>query len=67
MSSFFCTIGEELARTVDATPNPLLSGNYGDINNIAGFRSRTNEAKEIGDALAKTKISKSYGNDNVSC
>ena len=67
MNSFFCTIGEELASKIDATPNPLLSGDYFDKNNIARFRFRTIEVQEIRDALAKTKTSKSFGNDNISC
>ena len=67
MNSFFCTLGEELASTLDATPNPLLSGNYFDTNNSAMFRFRTIEVQEIRDALAKTKTSKSFGNDNISC
>ena len=52
MNSFFCTIGEELASKIDATPNPLLSGDYFDTNNIARFRIRTIEVQEIRDALA---------------
>ena len=67
MNSFFCTIGEELASKIDATPNPLLSGDYGDTNNNVGFRFRTTEVQEIRDALAKAKTSKSIGNDNISC
>ena len=67
MNNFFCTIGEKLASKIDATPNPLLSGDYGDTNNNIGFRFRTIEVQEIRDALAKAKTSKSFGNDNISC
>ena len=67
MNSFFCTVGEELASKIDATPNPLLSGDYGDTKNNLGFRFRTIEVQEIRDALAKAKTSKSFGNDNISC
>ena len=67
MNNFFCTIGEKLACKTDATPNPLLSGDYGDTNNNVGFRFRTIEVQEIRDALAKAKTSKSFGNDNISC
>ena len=67
MNNFFCTIGEKLASKIDATPNPLLSGDYGDTNNNVGFRFRTIEVQEIRDALAKAKTSKSFGNDNISC
>ena len=57
MNSFFCTIGEKLASKIDATPNQLLSGDYGDINNYVGFMFRTIELQEIRDTLAKAKTS----------
>ena len=67
MNSFFCKIGEKLASKIVATPNPLLSGDHCDTNNVVGFRFRTIEVQEIRDALAETKTSKSFGNDNISC
>ena len=67
MNSFFCTIGEKLASKIDAVPNPLLSGDYGDTNYNVGLRFRTIEVQEISDAFAKAKTSKSFGNDNISC
>ena len=67
MNSFFCKIGEKLASKIVATPNPLLSGDHCDTNNVVGFRFRTIEVQEIRDALAKTKASKSFANDNIPC
>ena len=52
MKSFFCTVGEELACKIDATPNPLLSGDYGDTNKNVGFRFRTIEVQVIRGSLA---------------
>lgn len=66
MNSFFCTIGEELASKIDATPTPLLSGDYDDTVNSVKFRFKIIEVQEIRDAIAKTKTSKSFGNDNIS-
>lgn len=66
MNSLFCTIGEELASKFDATPNPFLSGDYGDTNNIAGFRSRTIEVRKSGMHLPRLKL-QSFGNENISC
>ena len=37
MNTFFCTIGEKSACKIDGTPNPLLSGDYGDTNNYVGL------------------------------
>ena len=67
VNSFFCTIGAKLASKIDAIPNPLLSGDYGDTNNNVGFRFRIIEVQEIRDALAKAKSSKNFGNDNIRC
>ena len=67
MNSYFCSIGTELASKIDHSPNPLLSGDY-HINDKPGkFKLKPVTVQEIRDALAKAKISKSFGNDNISC
>ena len=67
MNSFFCTIGEKLASKIDATPNPLLSGDFTERSNNVQFQFRTVGVQEIRDAIAKTKTSKSFGSDSISC
>ena len=67
MNSFFCTIGEKLASKIDATPNPLLSGDFTERSNNVQFQFRTIGVQEIRDAIAKTKTSKSFGSDSISC
>ena len=67
MNNFFCTIGEKLASEIDAAPNPLLSGDYAGSDSSVRFQFRTIEVQEVRDAIAKTKTSKSFGKDNISC
>ena len=67
MNSFFCTIGEKLASKIDATPNPLLSGGLTERGNNFQFQFQTIGVQEIRDAIAKTKTSKSFGSDSISC
>ena len=33
MNTFFCAIREKLASKIDATPNPLLSGDFAESGN----------------------------------
>ena len=67
MNGFFCTIGETLASKFRAVPNPLLAGDYGGGDQSFRFQFRTIDVKEIRDAIAKTKTSKSFGKDSISC
>ena len=67
MNSSFCSIGEKLASKIDATPNPLLSGDFTERSNNVQFQFRTIRVQEIRDAIAKTKTSKSFGSDSISC
>ena len=65
MNSYFCSIGNELASKIDHSPNPLLSGDY-HINDKSGkFKLKPVNVEDIRDALAKAKISKTSGNDNI--
>ena len=66
MNKFFCSVGKTLAADIDVTPNPLLSGEFGinDGGKIFNFRA-INEG-DLQKAMAKMKIKKSFGNDNIS-
>ena len=67
MNTFFCTIGEKLASKIDAAPNPLLSRGFTERGNNVQFQFRTIGVQEIRDAIVKTKTSKSFGSDSISC
>ena len=67
MNNFFCTIGEKLANKIDAAPNPLLSGDFAGSDSSVRFLFRAIEVKEIREAIAKMKTSKSFGKDSISC
>ena len=67
MNNFFCTIGEKLANKIDAAPNPLLSGDFAGSDSSVRFQFRAIEVKEIREAIAKMKTSKSFGKDSISC
>ena len=67
INRFFCTIGENLASKIEAVPNPLLSWNFDNTNDNVKFKFRMIEVQEIKNAISKTKSSKSFGNDNISC
>ena len=66
MNQFFCSVGKKLAADIDVTPNPLLSGEFSinDGGKIFNFRA-INEG-DLQKAMAKMKIKKSFGNDNIS-
>ena len=66
MTSFFCSVGKDLADKIDSSPNPLLSGDYDVNKNKAKFRFKTIEVQEIRDAFATVKTAKSFGTDNIS-
>ena len=66
MNSYFCSIATELANEIDHSSNPLLSGEYHINAKSEKFNFRPINAQDIRDALAKTKISKSFGHDNIS-
>ena len=61
MNNFFCAIGEKLASKINAIPNPLLSGDYGDINNNVGSMFRTIEIQEIRMHLPRLKLQRALG------
>ena len=66
MNSYFCSIGTELASKIDYSLNSILSGDYHISDKSEKFNFRPVNVRDIRDALAKAKISKSFGNDNIS-
>ena len=66
MNSYFCSIATELANEIDHSSNPLLSGEYHINDKSEKFNFRPINVQDIRDALAKAKISKSFGHDNIS-
>ena len=66
MNKYFCSVGKDLAGKIDKSPNPLLSGDY-DINPLKStFPFNSIQVQHVGEALGKIKVSKSFGNDNIS-
>ena len=66
MNSYFFSIGTELASKIDRSVNPLLSVDYHIRDESEKINFRPVNVREIRDALAKAKISKSFGKDNTS-
>ena len=66
MNKYFYTIGSDLADKIQPAANPLLSGEYEVNKDRAKFRFKTIELKDIRDAFAKVKTTKSFGIDNIS-
>ena len=66
MNNFFCTIGRDLADKAQPAANPLLSGEYEVNKDKAKFHFKIIELKDIRDAFAKVKTTKSFGIDNLS-
>ena len=66
ISSYFCSVDNDLADKISPVPNPLLSGDCEMNKTKAKFHFRTIEAQEIRDAFAKVKTAKSFGTDNIS-
>ena len=66
MNKYFCSVGRDLAGKIDKSPNSLLSGDY-DINPLKiTFTFNSIQVHHVGEALGKIKVSKSFGNDNIS-
>ena len=66
MNNYFCTIGSDLADKIQPAANPLLSGEFEVNKDRAKFRFKAIELKDIRDAFAKVKATKSFGVDNIS-
>ena len=64
MNSYCCSIATELGN--DHSSNPLLSWEYHNNDKFEKFNFRPSNVQDIRDALAKAKISKSFGHDNIS-
>ena len=67
INRFFSTIGENLTSKIETVPNPLQFGNFDNTNGNVKFKLRIIEVQEIRNAISKTKSSKSFGKDNISC
>ena len=65
MNKYFCSVGREIAGKIDKCPNPLLSGEY-HINPLKStFVFSSIQAQHVSEAIGKTKLSKSFENDNI--
>ena len=66
MNNYFCTIGSDLADKIQPAAKHLLSGEFEVNKDRAKFRFKAIELKDIMDAFAKVKTTKSFGVDNIS-
>ena len=66
MNSYFCSVGEDLAKNIEKSSNPLLTGKYTVNQTAVCFEFEEVECTHIRDAICKMKTSKGYGNDNIS-
>ena len=66
MNNFSCTIGRDLADKIQPAANLLLSDEYEVNEGKAKLYLKTIKLKDIRDAFAKTKTTKSLGIDNIS-
>ena len=66
MNKYFYSVGRDLAGKIYKSPNPLLSGDY-DINPLKStFTFNSILVQHVGEALSRIKVSKRFGNDNIS-
>ena len=65
MTSYFCSIGTELASIIDHSSNTLLSGDYHVNDKSKKFNFRPVYVQDIRDAIANAKTSKSFGHDKI--
>ena len=66
MNSFFCSIGKDLASTIEGGYDPLIFCDYFLNSNAAKFVFKSIHAEQIREAIGKLKILKSFGNDSIS-
>ena len=66
MNNYFCNIGNDLEDKIQPAANPILSGEFEVNKDRAKFRFKAIELKDIRDAFAKVKTTKSFGVDNIS-
>ena len=66
MNNYFCSVGEDLAKNVEKSSNPLLTGKYTVNQTAVWFEFKEVECTHIRDAICKMKTSKGSGNDNIS-
>lgn len=66
MNNFFCSIGKDLASTIEGGYDLLIFCDYFSSSNAAKFTFKSIHAEKIREAIGKPKISKSFGNDDIS-
>ena len=66
MNNYFCSVGEDLAKNIENSSNPLLKGKYTVNQTAVCYKFKKVECAHIRDATCKMKTSKGYGNDNIS-
>ena len=66
MNDYFCTIGTNLAKNIEESANPLLSGKYQIKSSAPKFRFKSITCKDIREAFVKSTNSKSFGTDTMS-
>ena len=59
-------MGEELAKNIDETPSPLLTGSYAINDSNASFEVKEMNITHIRDAISNIKTSKLFGTDIIS-
>ena len=61
MNSFFCSIGKNLTKDIEAAPNSLLNGLI-DINSKSHlFRFGTTKTEEVREVVSNARASKGFG------
>ena len=66
MNDYFCCIGKNLASKIEDAPSPLLAGDSVVNKKNSRFKFKHISVLDIGDATAKLKTAKSFGNDTIS-
>ena len=66
MNSFFCSIGKDLASNIEGGHDPLIFRDYFLNSNAAQFKFKSIHAEQMKEAIGKLKISKSFGDNDIS-
>ena len=66
MNSFSCSIGKDLASSIEGGYNPLLLCDYFLNSNFAKFTFNSIQVQQIREAIGKLKASRSFGDNGIS-
>ena len=66
MNDYFCIIGAGLAKNIEETANPLLSGKFQIHSSTPNFGFKSIMAQDTRKAIAKSTNSKSFGTGTIS-